>query len=117
MTNDEAVVHTVEPGFNAYGGESNVQALTDSTSIDDFDDATREVLESDQSFVLRLGPGFENADVAAGLIAAPCFKLAAVEQLRFLQARGLQRIEMGRLHGTLAQNARALGIEVVVDSQ
>jgi hypothetical protein len=107
--------HVVEPGFNSVGIEDAIQALTARAEMALFDKNTRDVLSRKQPFVLVLGKGFEeDAVVREGLAAAPCKGLAGIDQLRFLQQHGLKRIVMERLHGTLAQNAKSVGIEVQI---
>lgn len=116
MANNETVrVHEVQPGFNAAGSEKeSFKALTASASLDIFDEPTRQLLEKGEPFKLKLGDGFENADVSAGFVAAPCKGMASIEQLSFLKERGLKGIVMNRLHPTLAENAKSLGIDIEV---
>lgn len=104
----------VQPGFNTMTEPDPVQALTTTPTLETFDSETQSVLTAGEEFSLVLGDGFETADVAQGFVHAPCAGLAGAEQLRFLKEHGLRRIVMSRLHGTLAQNAKALGIEIVI---
>lgn len=111
-------VHVIQPGFNSSGETGTLQALEETpTTLDSFDAETRALLERGEPFTLELGEGFETADVRAGFVAAPCAGMVRLSQLRFLQERGLRAIRMQRLHGTLAQNARALGIEIEITGE
>jgi hypothetical protein len=112
--NQSSRVYEVQPGFNAAGDKEGVQALSAGASLDVFDAPTRKLLESGENFKLKLGDGFETADVRAGFVAAPCKGLASIEQLTFLKERGMTGIVMNRLHPTLAENAKSLGIEVEI---
>ena len=107
---------TVQPGFNLVGLDPKdlAQRLTTPADMAHFDKTVADVLRSGKNFTLVLGNGFEQASVAEGLASGPCAGLASVEQLKFLQSHGLKTIVMARLHGTLVQNARALGIDVIV---
>jgi hypothetical protein len=106
-------VVTVQPGFNAVGFEEPVQALEAKPDYEIFDKDFVEVMRGADDFVLVLGRGFETANAAAGLGSAPCGGLAGIPQLRYLQKHGLTTIVMASQHGTLAQNARSIGIEVI----
>ncbi len=106
-------VVTVQPGFNSIGFKESIQALDAEPSYEIFDTDFNEVMQGSDDFVLVLGRGFETAQAAAGLGSSPCAGLAGVPQLRFLQKHGLRTIVMASPHGTLAQNARSIGIEVV----
>ncbi|MER9052475.1 hypothetical protein NKJ73_22095 [Mesorhizobium sp. M0074] len=105
-------VFVVEPGFNGVVTPDDFRALTEPANPELFDDDFLTATENKGPFIMVLGSGFETADVTGGLGA--CAGLASVEQLRFLQGRGLSTIVMARSHPVLVQNARAVGLDVVV---
>jgi hypothetical protein len=115
-TFDNHTIHVVEPGFNAVGVRNDVQAITEDVSMARFDANTKKVLKSDKTFTLVLGKGFEQNDGELSVLGQ-CKALNSIEQLRFLKNHGLERIVMARLHGVLVQNARAVGIEVIIGGQ
>jgi hypothetical protein len=117
VTHDGASVLVVEPGFNAAQGESDLRSLTEPANPSIFDPEFMTTISKKKPFIMVLGAGFETAETARGFINLPCKGLASVEQLRFLQDHGLTTIVMSRMHGTLVQNARAIGLEVVVGGQ
>jgi hypothetical protein len=117
-TNNSAnhTVHVVEPGFNSKGVKTPAQALTEPVDMKIFDKVLQKTLKNEGTFTLVLGPGFskDQPELAGMHQKANCIGLSSIEQLRFLQSHGLTQIVMGRQHPTLIQNARALGIDVVV---
>src|SRR4051812_46163364 len=111
-------IHEVQPGFNSAGiYKDPIQALTAKASMDIFDEQTRKLLESGEEFKLKLGEGFENADISAGLVSGPCKGLASIEQLSFLKERGMTGIIMNRLHPTLSENAKSIGLNIEILNQ
>ena len=111
------VLHEVQPGFNAIGFEETIQSLSASASLNMFDAATQQLLNSDNTFKLKLGNGFNTSAVTNGFAAGPCKGLASIEQLSFLKERGLTTIIMDKLHPTLAENAASLGIGIELTNQ
>lgn len=107
------VTAVVQPGFNSKGLDNPIQALQAEAKMEIFSEEFRKLLESKTTFTMVLGDQFETADVTEGLRAAPCMGLASVEQLKFLKSHGLVQILMARVHGTLVQNAKAVGIDVI----
>lgn len=110
------VVHVVQPNFNTAGFKESLQALTAAVNLGIFDKATQSVLKSGKTFTLVLGQGFDTTSQVEAMAIQPanCAGLSSIEQLRFLQKAGLTQIVMGRNRPTLVQNARALGIDVIV---
>lgn len=106
----------VEPGFNTVLGEDDPRTLLDTANLDNFEQEFRDILGESQPFILVLGPGFEARGVGDGP-GVRCAGMASIEQLRLFKSSGLTAIVMGRRHGTLVQNARALGIPVVIGGE
>jgi hypothetical protein len=117
MSSETFTKHHVEPNFNGVGINANKTGLDLEPTLDIFDAPTRRLLEKKQPFTLVLGAGFEDAETRARFQGYVCRGLASIEQLRFLKDHGLRRIEMGSAHGSLIQNARAVGIDVVIAKQ
>ncbi|MGB8194006.1 MAG: hypothetical protein WCF67_18880 [Chitinophagaceae bacterium] len=116
--NQSAAVHEVQPGFNAAGAQKeSARSLSAPASLDIFDGQTRKLLESGKSFKLKLGDGFETPVTSLSHVAAPCKGLASIEQLSFLKEKGMTGIIMNRLHPTLAENAKSLGIDIEIENK